>query len=86
MASFAERVRAWTPVIALVACVALVVGAIGVWRLASETGERACVERAEARYPTVAVSAYGAPRTRPGSGPLKLSFVAERQRAVADCD
>jgi hypothetical protein len=59
--------------------------AIGVWRLGSETSERACIEAAQARYPAVSVSAF-VTRDRSASGPLKLSFVRERQRAVAECD
>jgi hypothetical protein len=59
--------------------------AIGIWRLGSETSERACIEAAEARYPAVSVSAF-VTRDRSASGPLKLSFVRERQRAVAECD
>lgn len=59
--------------------------AIGVWRLGSQTSERACIEAAQARYPAVSVSAF-VTRDRSASGPLKLSFVRERQRAVAECD
>ena len=59
--------------------------AIGVWRLGGETSERACIEAAQARYPAVSVSAF-VTRDRSASGPLKLSFVRERQRAVAECD
>jgi hypothetical protein len=36
---------------------------------------------ADARYPAVAVSAF----TGRATGPLKVSFVAERARALDDC-
>ena len=68
----------------VIAIVGLIV-AIGVWRIGSETSERACIEAAQARYPAVSVSAF-VTRDRSASGPLKLSFVRERQRAVAECD
>ena len=70
----------------LTALLALMVlfAAIGLWRLGSETGERACIEAAQARYPAVAVSAFE--RNRSATGPLKVSFVTERTRAVAACD
>ena len=49
---------------------------------AGESHYRSCVMAAEARFPGVPVSAL----TTRETGPLKLSFVEERQRAVADCD
>ncbi|HEX8054874.1 MAG TPA: hypothetical protein VF517_17955 [Thermoleophilaceae bacterium] len=65
---------------------------IGIWKQAGATSDeadatekRACIESAEARYPAVSVSAF-VTRDRSASGPLKLSFVRERQRAVAACD
>jgi cytochrome oxidase assembly protein ShyY1 len=70
--------------LAILALLSLFV-AIGVWRLGSKTDERACIEAAQARYPAVSVSAF-VTRDRSASGPLKLSFVRERQRAVAECD
>jgi hypothetical protein len=65
---------------------------IGIWKLAGATSDeadaaekRACIESAQARYPAVSVSAF-VTRDRAASGPLKLSFVRERQRAVAACE
>ena len=73
------------PIIALVATLAMLVAAVGLWRLASETGERACVERAQARFPAVPVSAF-VTRDKTATGPLKVSYIEERQKAVSDCD
>ena len=82
------------PVKTLLTAALLVVvlfAAIGIWKLAGATSDeadaaerRACIEEAEARYPAVSVSAF-VTRDRSASGPLKLSFVRERQRAVAAC-
>jgi hypothetical protein len=49
--------------------------------LALESRYRSCVAAAEAKYPAVAVSAF----TTRNTGPVKVSFVRERQRAVDDC-
>jgi hypothetical protein len=46
-----------------------------------ESRYRSCIARAEARYPAVAVSAF----TGRATGPLKVSFVDERARALDDC-
>ena len=76
------------PVVTALAVVVLIAGlfaAWGLWRLANETEKRACVEAAQARYPAVGVSAF-VTRDRRDSGPIKLSFERERQRAVAACD
>ena len=48
---------------------------------ASEMHYRACVEKAEAKFPAVPVSAFTGKQT----GPLKVSFVSERAKAVDDC-
>ena len=85
MSAFASRLRDLTPVFALVACLAAVVAAVALCRLASETGERACIERANARFPAVPVSAF-VTKDRTATGPLKLSYIEERQKAVAGCD
>jgi hypothetical protein len=42
---------------------------------------RSCIARAEAAYPAVPVSAL----TTQDTGPLKVSFVEERQRAIDEC-
>ena len=65
--------------IAAVVAVVLVVTSVVV--LALESRYRSCVAAAEAKYPAVAVSAF----TTRSTGPLKVSFVSERQRAVDDC-
>ena len=65
--------------LALVAAV-LVAGLSALWG-AMESHYRSCVMAAEARFPGVPVSAL----TTRDTGPLKLSFVAERQRAVDGC-
>ena len=73
-----------TPVLAAVVAIVGIALTVALWRLGSETGERACVEAAQARYPAVAVSAFE--RNRSATGPLKISFVRERTRAVDACD
>ena len=49
--------------------------------LVGESRYRSCIDRAEARYPAVPVSAF----TGRATGPLKVSFVEERARALDDC-
>ena len=80
------------PLLTAVLAIAVLVAAIGIWKVAGATKDsadatekRACVEAAAARYPAVSVSAF-VTRDRSEAGPLKLSFVKERQRAVAACD
>ncbi|HEX8068172.1 MAG TPA: hypothetical protein VF520_16775 [Thermoleophilaceae bacterium] len=80
-----SRIRDWFPLLALVACLSGVVAAVGLCKLASATSERACIERAAAKYPAESVSAV-VTKDRTATGPLKLSFVTERARAVDDCD
>jgi hypothetical protein len=65
--------------IALVA--AAVVVALCAVVLVGESRYRSCIARAEARYPAVPVSAF----TGRATGPLKVSFVDERARALDDC-
>ena len=48
---------------------------------AMESHYRSCVAAAEARFPAVPVSAVNGEQT----GPLKLSFLTERQEAVEEC-
>jgi hypothetical protein len=71
---------------------AVLIAAVGTWKQAGATSDeadatekRACIEAANARYPAVSVSAF-VTRDRSASGPLKLSFVKERQKAVAACE
>jgi hypothetical protein len=62
-------------IVAAVILVLVAVLGLGEMRL------RTCVERANAQYPAVPVSAFNGRAT----GPLKVSYVRERARAVADC-
>ena len=73
------------PVLMAVVAVVGIVIAVAVWKIAGETSDRTCIEAAQARYPAVSVSAF-VTRSRAASGPLKLSFVKERQKAVDACD
>ena len=72
------------PVIAAVFVILGIVSTVALWRLADETGRRACIEAAQAKYPAVAVSAFE--RNRSATGPLKVSSPRERAAAVDDCD
>ena len=62
----------------LVAVVLITIAAL--WG-AMESHYRSCVAAAEARFPAVPVSAVNGEQT----GPLKLSFLTERQEAVEEC-
>jgi hypothetical protein len=79
-----DTTRVATLAVAAVVAICAIVGAIALWRSASASDERACIERAEARYPAVPVSAF-VPRNRGDTGPLRVSFVSERAKAVAAC-
>jgi hypothetical protein len=81
----ADRVKQLTPYLMLVACLAAVIAAIGLWRVGAEAGERTCIERALAKYPGVPVSA-SLPKDESGSGPLQLSYDKARRAAVDKCD
>jgi len=61
--------------------VAAVVVALCAVLLVGEARYRNCIAKAEARYPAVPVSAF----TGRATGPLKVSFVDERARALDDC-
>ena len=80
-----EGLQRLVPVLVLVIAVASIVAAIALWKTAGATDDRACIEAAEARYPAVGVSAF-VTRDRSDTGPIKLSFVSERQKAVDACD
>ena len=73
------------PIFTLVIAIASIVIAIALWRNADATNERACIEAASAKFPAVGVSAF-VTRDRRETGPIKLSFVTDRQRAVDRCD
>jgi hypothetical protein len=70
--------------VALLACVAAVVAAIGLFRLSDEAGTRSCIAKAQAKFPAVPVTAF-LTRNRTAVGPLKVSYDAERRRAVDKC-
>ncbi len=65
----------------IAAVVALTLLTLSVVVIALEARYRSCLTAAEAKYPAVAVSAFNTRST----GPVKVSFVEERQRAVDDC-
>jgi hypothetical protein len=80
------------PVTTALLVLVVLIAAVGIWKLAGSasdnadaTEKRACLEAAQARYPAVSVSAF-VTRDRSEAGPLKLSFVKERQRAVQACE
>jgi hypothetical protein len=80
----APRSSAGTAALGSAGIVAIVAGVLVVIALlwtASEMHYRACVEKAEAKFPAVPVSAFTGKQT----GPLKVSFVSERGKAVDDC-
>lgn len=80
-----EGLQRLVPLLVLVIAIASIVAAIALWKTAKATDERACIEAAQAKYPGVGVSAF-VTRDRRDTGPIKLSFVAERQKAVDACD
>jgi hypothetical protein len=49
--------------------------------LVGESRYRSCIARAEAEFPAVPVSSFNGEVT----GPLKVSYVAERAQALDDC-
>jgi hypothetical protein len=75
--------RQWGPVAAVVIVVSLLLTGIGLLWLADEAHYRGCIARVNATYPAVAVSAFASSKT--ATGPLKVSFVNERTRALKDC-
>ena len=62
--------------------VALLLVAISLWRTGNSASEQACVTKVLAEYPAIPVSAYDSPRS---TGSLKLSYDAERRRALKSC-
>jgi hypothetical protein len=67
----------------LVGLVVLAIGlaSVAFWEMGNGVARQACISDALARYPAVPVSAYNGSVT----GPLKLSFVVERQQALIKC-
>ena len=80
-----EGFQRLVPVLTFVIAIASIVAAIALWKTAGATDERACIEAAQAKYPAVGVSAF-VTRDRRDTGPIKLSYVTDRQKAVDDCD
>jgi hypothetical protein len=70
--------RSPASVAVLVAALVVIVCAV---LLVAEARYRSCIARAEAEFPAVAVSSFNGRST----GPLKVSFVVERQKALDDC-
>ena len=64
---------------AILVAIGLVVFSI-VW-MASSLHYRSCIAKAQAKYPAVPVSAF----TGKDIGPVKVSFVKERTKAVDNC-
>jgi hypothetical protein len=81
----ASRFRGLRIPLAAVLAVASIFIAIALTNLASAADKRACIEKAAAQFPAQPVSAY-VTRDKTAVGPLKVSFVAERARAVKKCD
>ncbi len=69
------------PVVMIPAAIGALIVVLSVAWLAMESHYRSCVAAAEAKYPAVPVSAFSGRQT----GPLKVSFVSQRQQAVGDC-
>jgi type IV pilus biogenesis protein CpaD/CtpE len=86
-----DALQRLVPLLVLVIALSSLIAAIALWRdanqtgaLADETAKRACIEAANAKYPPVGVSAF-VTRDRRDTGPIKLSYVRERARAVDAC-
>jgi hypothetical protein len=75
-----SRMPAITPV-GWAAIAAAVVFAICMIWMAGESHYKSCVAGVNSKFPAVAVSAFNGRTT----GPLKVSFTVERQKAVGDC-
>lgn len=75
---------AWRPAGAAVVALAAIIAAVALLWIADELHYRACVDHAVAEFPSVPVSAY-LQQSRSNVGPLKVSFSAQRARAVNAC-
>jgi hypothetical protein len=64
-----------------VIAIAAIVVALCALLLVGESRYRSCIARAEAEFPAIPVSSF----TGRATGPLKVSFVTERARALDDC-
>jgi hypothetical protein len=68
----------------VVGVASVVLSAVALLWMASEAHYRGCVDRANAAFPAVPVSAYvGTDKT--AVGPVKVSFVKERAKALEGC-
>ena len=84
MSALEETTDSSTTLIAatrIVITIAAAVSAVALWQMGSAAGREACIADAVGRYPAVPVSAFSGTQT----GPLKLSFLNERQKAVSAC-
>ena len=76
-----RQARPGVPAASIVKLVAIALVVISLLWTASEQHYRACVAKAEAKFPAIPISAL----TGRTTGPLKVSFVEERSRAVDGC-
>jgi hypothetical protein len=80
-ASRRGQLRTVAVAIGLLSAIAI---AVALFSIGSALDTQSCVAKATGRYPTVPVSAFvGASRS--ATGPLKVSFAAERAKAVESC-
>ena len=70
----------------IVGLLSLAAIAVALFMAQGAMGEQNCIRKAEARFPTVPVSAFEeGGRPGGGTGPLKVSFSEEREKAVQAC-
>jgi len=69
--------------VGLIALLSAVAVGLGLVWLASEAHYQGCIARANAEFPAVPVSAFGGSKV--ATGPVKVSFVAQRAKALKDC-
>ena len=80
---FRRVIAAVTAASLLLIAVALLWLASGIHGLKSEARYRDCLARVDTSYPAVAVSGFQANKT--ATGPLKVSFAAQRAAAAKRC-
>ena len=80
-----ERRNGIATVLTLLGCLAAIAIAVALFQLSSATDRQACIEKAEAKFPALPVTAF-LTRDRASVGPLKVSFVKERTAAADKCD
>jgi len=74
-----SRLGGKVAVAVLLTCAALL--ALSAILALGRVAEQTCLAKAQAKYPAVPVSAFSGRQT----GPVKVSFIEERQEAVDDC-